>query len=81
MDPFDDLRKRDRSHAIEEKAETAFRRRLVESRALNLQGVDRKDYASTNASSSLSGEGLNRPDPKCGPLKICETSERSPCRA
>lgn len=46
MDPFDDLPKRDRNHAIEEMAETAFRRRLVESGAFILQGVDRKDYGS-----------------------------------
>ncbi|WP_277872329.1 hypothetical protein [Sphingomonas suaedae] len=43
MDPFDELPKRDRRHAIEEMAETAFRRRLVESCAFILRGVDRKD--------------------------------------
>lgn len=46
MDPFDDLPKRDRNHTIEEMAETAFRRRLVESGVFILQGVDRKDYGS-----------------------------------
>ena len=46
MDPFDDLPKRDRNHTIEEIAETAFRRRLVESGVFILQGVDRKDYGS-----------------------------------
>ena len=46
MVPFDDLPKRDRNHTIEEMAETAFRRRLVESGVFILQGVDRKDYGS-----------------------------------
>lgn len=41
---FGDLPKRDRSLAIEEIDETAFRRRLIESGAFILQIVDRKDY-------------------------------------
>lgn len=44
MGRFDDLPKRDRNHVLEELAMTAFHRRLTQSGAFVLQGVDRKDY-------------------------------------
>lgn len=44
MSHFDDLPKRGRNHAIEEKAEAAFKARLSESGVFILQGADRKDY-------------------------------------
>ncbi len=44
LDHLDDLPKRDRNHASEEKAETAFQGRLTESGRFILQRADRKDY-------------------------------------
>jgi tetratricopeptide (TPR) repeat protein len=44
MSRFDDLPRRDRSHAIEEETIIAFQARLSESHVFILQGVDRKDY-------------------------------------
>ncbi|CAD6562901.1 hypothetical protein LMG24235_08143 [Paraburkholderia sabiae] len=44
MNHFDELPRRHRNHAIEDKAITAFQARLEESGAFILQGTDRKDY-------------------------------------
>lgn len=44
MSHFDDLPKRDRNRAIEEKAEAAFQKLISESEDFILQGADRKDY-------------------------------------
>ena len=40
MNPFDDLPRRDRNHAVEQMAETAFRARVVESGVFIMQSVD-----------------------------------------
>jgi tetratricopeptide (TPR) repeat protein len=44
MSHFDDLPRRSRNHEIEEKAEAAFKTRLLESGAFILQRADHKDY-------------------------------------
>ena len=44
MNHFDDLPERGRNHVIDEKAEAAFKVRLLESGIFILQGADRKDY-------------------------------------
>ena len=44
MSHFDDLPKRDRNRAIEEKAEAAFQKLISQSEDFILQGADRKDY-------------------------------------
>ena len=44
MSHFDDLPKRDRNSAIEEKAEAAFQNLISQSEDFILQGADRKDY-------------------------------------
>ena len=44
MSHFDDLPKRDRNRAIEEKAEAAFQKLISESEDFILQGADRNDY-------------------------------------
>lgn len=44
LDHLDDLPKRDANHITEEKAETAFQRRLTASGRFILQRADRKDY-------------------------------------
>ncbi|KVT95543.1 hypothetical protein WK59_28820 [Burkholderia ubonensis] len=44
MNHFDDLPRRHRNHATEDKAITAFQTRLEESGAFILQATDRKDY-------------------------------------
>ena len=44
MSHFDDLPKRDRNRAIEEKSEAAFQKLISQSEDFILQGADRKDY-------------------------------------
>ena len=43
LDHLDDLPRRDANHVAEEKAETAFQRRLTASGRFILQRADRKD--------------------------------------
>jgi len=73
MSHFDDLPMRDKNHATEEKAATAFQNRLMESKAFILQIADRKDYGTdcqievvdqgraTNARVHVQLKGTERP--------------------